>query len=158
MNAVCILTYDGTYWRWADYDSGNTYDRTYTNAGKFTAGATGCNPYAIVCLDSAGKYSMLISAGSGTGTSKTINTAGKFSYPTTVLYYNANNTVAANTVVTSGYATYISFPNIDIRYSTNYGTTSNPAFTTFKPVYIECTLNGDGTWSPTEKAINNYCN
>ena len=153
MNAVCILTYDGTYWRWADYDSGNTYDRTYTNAGKFTAGATGCNPYAIVCLDSAGKYSMLISAGSGTGTSKTINTAGKFSYPSTVLYYNANNTVAANTVVTSGYATYISFPNIDIRYSTNYGTTSNPAFTTFKPVYIECTLNGDGTWSPTEKAI-----
>lgn len=153
MNAVCILTYDGTYWRWADYDSGNTYDRTYTNAGKFTAGATGCNPYAIVCLDAAGKYSMLISAGSGTGTSKTINTTGKFSYPTTVLYYNANNTVAANTVVSSGYATYISFPNIDIRYSTNYGTTSNPAFTTSKPVYIECTLNGDGTWSPTEKAI-----
>ena len=29
VGSVVILTYDGTYWVWADYDSGNNYDRTY---------------------------------------------------------------------------------------------------------------------------------
>lgn len=136
-----------------DYDSDNNYDRLYNANGRFYAGATGCSSYSLVCLDNTGKYSKLISSGTGTGNTKTVNTSGKFVFPSSVLYYAADNTVAANTLVTSTYVTYIAHPTVDMRYSTNYNTTSNPAFTTNSPAYIECNINSDGTWSPTEKAI-----
>ena len=132
-----------------DYDSGNTYDRLYTANGRFRTGSTGCFPYSLVCLDNTQSYSMLVTSNSGTGTNKAINTDGKFVYPASILYYAANNTVGAGTIVASTYNTYIAYPSLDIRYSSNHTVT----FTTNKPVYIECTLNGDGTWSPTSNSI-----
>ena len=130
-----------------DYDSGNTYERLYTG-GYFYAGSTGCNPYALVCMDNTGKFSMLISSGSGTGTSKTVNTTTKFTYPATMMYYAANNTAAAGARVTSASA-YIAYPGFDCRYSCNYTTT----FATHSATYIECTLNVDNTWTPTTNSI-----
>lgn len=132
-----------------DYDSDNTYDRLYTANGRFRTGSTGCFPYSLVCLDNTQSYSMLVTSNSGTGTNKAINTDGKFVYPASILYYAANNTVGAGTIVASTYNTYIAYPSLDIRYSSNHTVT----FTTNKPVYIECTLNGDGTWSPTSNSI-----
>lgn len=132
-----------------DYDSGNTICQIRTENGRFYAGSTGCKPYALVCLDKAGKYSMLVSSGSGTGTSKTINTAGKFKLNPVILYYSANNTTAANALVSSTYATFIAHQSVDTRYSHNYTT----AFTTNSPLYIECTIDEDGYWSPTTKCI-----
>lgn len=132
-----------------DYDSGNTVCQLRTENGRFYAGSTGCKPYSLVCLDKAGKYSMLVSSGSGTGTSKTINTAGKFKLDAVILYYSANNTTAANALVSSTYATYYAITAIDTRYSHNHTTT----FTTNSPVYIECTIDSDGYWSPTTKCI-----
>lgn len=132
-----------------DYDSGNTICQLRTENGRFYAGATGCNPYSLVCLDKDGKYSMLISSGSGTGTSKTINTAGKFKLNPVILYYSANNTTAANALVSSTYATFVAYQQIDTRYSHNYTTT----FTANSPLYIECTIDEDGYWSPTTKCI-----
>lgn len=132
-----------------DYDSGNTICQLRTENGRFYAGSTGCNPYSLVCLDKAGKYSMLVSSGSGTGTSKTINTAGKFKLNPVILYYSANNTTAANALVPSTYATFVAHQQIDTRYSHNYTTT----FTTNSPLYIECTIDEDGYWSPTTKCI-----
>ena len=131
-----------------DYDSGNTYDRIQNASGKFYAGSTGCSSYSLVCLDSTGKFSKLVSSGTGTGTSKTINTAGKFKLDAVIFFYNADNTVAANTLVSSA-ATYVKFPNLDTRYSHNYTTT----FATHSPLYIECTIDEDGYWSPTTKCI-----
>ena len=131
-----------------DYDSGNTYDRTYTANGRFYAGLTGCTQYSLVCLDSDGKFSMLVSSGSGTGTSKTINTTGKFKLNAVIFYYTGNAT-AANALAASTYGTYISYPNLDTRYSHNHSTT----FALNSPLYIECTIDDDGFWSPTEKCI-----
>lgn len=132
----------------SDYDSGNTYDRLWGNEARFYVGATGCNPYSLVCLDSAGKFSMLVSSGSGTGTSKTINTGGKFKLNAVILYYASNSSASANGLVPNA-SVYSAYPNADTRYSHNYTTT----FTTHSPLYIECTIDDDGYWSPTAKCI-----
>ena len=132
-----------------DYDSGNNYDRLYTANGRFRTGSTGCFPYSLVCLDNTQSYSMLVTSNSGTGTNKAINTDGKFVFPASILYYAGNNTTAAGALVSSTYATFLALSTVDVRYSSNHTTT----FTTHKPVYIECTLNGDGTWSPTSNSI-----
>ena len=132
-----------------DYDSGNTICQLRTENGRFYAGSTGCSPYSLVCLDKAGKYSMLVSSGSGTGTSKTINTAGKFKLDAVILYYNHNSTAAANAIVPNTYQTFYAYHALDTRYSHNHTTT----FTTNSPLYIECTIDSDGYWSPTTKCI-----
>ncbi len=132
-----------------DYDSGNTVSQIRHENGRFRIGSTGCNPYSLVCLDKNGTFSMLISSGSGTGTSKTINTNGKFKLDPVILWYSANNTTAANTIVTSTYATFSAYQAVDTRYSHNHTTT----FTTNAPLYIECTIDDDGFWSPTTKCI-----
>lgn len=132
-----------------DYDSGNNYDRLYNSAGRFRTGTTGCYPYSLVCLDNTQGYSTLVTSNPGTGTNKNVNTEGKFVFPASILYYAGNNTTAAGALVSSTYATFLAMPNVDVRYSSNHTTT----FTTHKPVYIECTLNGDGTWSPTSNSI-----
>ena len=132
-----------------DYDSGNNYDRLYNGNGRFRTGSTGCYPYSLVCLDNTQGYSTLVTSNPGTGTNKNVNTDGKFVFPASILYYAANNTTAAGALVSSTYATYLALSAVDVRYSSNHKTT----FTTHKPVYIECTLNGDGTWSPTSNSI-----
>ena len=132
-----------------DYDSGNNYDRLYTANGRFRTGSTGCYPYSLVCLDNTQGYSTLVTSNPGTGTNKNINTDGKFVFPASILYYAGNNTTAAGALVSSTYSTFLALPSVDVRYSSNHTTT----FTTHKPVYIECTLNGDGTWSPTSNSI-----
>lgn len=132
-----------------DYDSGNNYDRLYTANGRFRTGSTGCYPYSLVCLDNTQGYSTLVTSNPGTGTNKNVNTSGKFVFPASILYYAGNNTTAAGALVSSTYSTFLALPSVDIRYSSNHTVT----FTTNKPVYIECTLNGDGTWSPTSNSI-----
>ena len=132
-----------------DYDSENNYDRLYTANGRFRTGTTGCYPYSLVCLDNTECYSTLVTNNPGTGTNKTVNTGGKFVFPASILYYAANNTTAAGALVSSTYSTYLAYPTVNVQYSSNHTAT----FTTNKPVYIECTLNGDGTWSPTSNSI-----
>lgn len=143
-----VTTTNGCWRVINDYDSGNTYERLYTG-GRFYAGETGCYPYSLIALDSTGRYSRFISSGSGTGTTKTINTTTKFAYPPNVMYYAANNTAAAGALVSS-YTAYEAFPGLDLRYSCNYVAAD---FETWKPVFIECTINSDGTWTPTSNSI-----
>lgn len=148
--ATARQNYTSGCWRVLnDYDSGNSVNQLRHENGRFYAGSTGCNPYAIVCLDKDNKFSMLTSSGSGTGTSKTINTSGKFKINPVILYYGANNTAAANARVFSTYATYNAITAIDTRYSHNHTTT----FAVDSPLYIECTIDEDGFWSPTTKCI-----
>lgn len=131
-----------------DYDSGNTVSQLRTENGRFRTGSTGVNPYTLVCLDKNGMFSMLTSSGSGTGTSKTINTAGKFKLDAVILWYNGTAT-AANTLAASTYSTFSVYHAVDTRYSHNHTTT----FTTNAPLYIECTIDADGFWSPTTTCI-----
>ena len=129
-----------------DYDSGNYYERLHHSNTRFYAGSTGCYPYSLVFLDNTGRYSMLVTSNPGNNTTnKGINTSGKFVYPAVSMYYNANNTANAGALVSSAQV-FTAYPSIDIRYSCNYVAAN---FTTHKAVYLECTLNGDGTWSPT---------
>lgn len=134
-----------------DYDSGNSYCYIRNENGRFYVGATGMNPYSLMCLDNSNKFSMLLAntTNAGIGTNKTINTNGKYKLPAVILYYSANNTTAANTVATSTYNTFQVHYAIDLRYSHNYTTT----FTANTPTYIECTIDSNGYWSPTTKCI-----
>lgn len=131
-----------------DYDSGNTVSLLRTENGRFRTGSTGVNPYTLVCLDKNGTYSMLTSSGSGTGTSKTINTSGKFKLDAVILWYNGTAT-GANTLAASTYNTFSVYHAVDTRYSHNHTAT----FTTNAPLYIECTIDDDGFWSPTTTCI-----
>lgn len=131
-----------------DYDSGNTVSQLRTENGRFRTGSTGVNPYTLVCLDKNGTYSMLTSSGSGTGTSKTINTSGKFKLDAVILWYNGTAT-GANTLAASTYNTFSVYHAVDTRYSHNHTAT----FTTNAPLYIECTIDDDGFWSPTTTCI-----
>lgn len=131
-----------------DYDSGNTVSQLRTENGRFRTGSTGVNPYTLVCLDKNGTFSMLTSSGSGTGTSKTINTSGKFKLDAVIFWYNGTAT-GANTLAASTYNTFSVYHAVDTRYSHNHTTT----FTTNAPLYIECTIDEDGFWSPTTKCI-----
>lgn len=131
-----------------DYDSGNTVSQLRTENGRFRTGSTGVNSYTLVCLDKNGTFSMLTSSGSGTGTSKTINTSGKFKLDAVIFWYNGTAT-GANTLAASTYNTFSVYHAVDTRYSHNHTTT----FTTNAPLYIECTIDEDGFWSPTTKCI-----
>lgn len=131
-----------------DYDSGNTVSQLRTENGRFRTGSTGVNSYTLVCLDKNGTFSMLTSSGSGTGTSKTINTSGKFKLDAVILWYNGTAT-GANTLAASTYNTFSVYHAVDTRYSHNHTAT----FTTNAPLYIECTIDEDGFWSPTTTCI-----
>ena len=141
---------DGCWRVLTDYDSGNYYERLHHSNSRFYAGDTGCYPYSLVFLDKTGRFSTLVTSNPGASTTnKAINTAGKFVYPATAMYYAKDNTASAGALVS--YATvYTAYPSVDIRYSCNYVAAN---FTTHKPIYVECTLNGDGTWSPTSNNI-----
>jgi len=131
-----------------DYDSGNNYERTYLYSVKYYAGSTGIKNKTLICLDKAGTFSMLTSAGSGQGSNKTINTDGKFKLDAVILFYIGNDT-AANALAASNSSGYVVYPSCDARYSYN----PSGAMVANKPLYIECTVDDDGFWSPTTKCI-----
>ena len=131
-----------------DYDSGNNYERTYLSSVKYYAGSTGIKNKTLICLDKSGTFSMLTSAGSGQGSDKTINTDGKFKLDAVILFYVGNDT-AANALAASNSSGYVVYPSCDARYSYN----PSGAMVANKPLYIECTVDDDGFWSPTTKCI-----
>lgn len=133
-----------------DYDSGNTVSQLRTENGRIYAGDTGIKPYSICALDAEGTWSTLITGNSTTGnvTTHTINTSGKYALPAEFVYYSANNTAAANALVSSTYNVFSAHQAVDIRYSHNYTTT----FTTNKVIWLECTIS-NGTWSPTTTCL-----
>lgn len=148
---VNIYIYDGTYWVWVSHGvDDNTVCQMREENGRVYAGTNGISPYTLIALDSDGKYQSLITtATTGTGTNKTINTSAKFKTLPVIKYYNANNSATNNNLVNNTYAIYSSYTSVDTRYSHNHTTT----FSTNKPLYIECTLDSNGYWSPTSVCI-----
>lgn len=141
-----------TQWDFASnghFPNTNNLDRIRLENGRVYAGTGGIMNYGLCCLDKDGRWQSLTTT-SGTGTTKTINTSAKFKDPAIILYYSANNAATNGNLVSSTYALYSAYPNLDLRYSTNTTTT---AFTGNSPIYIECTFDDNGFWSPTTNCI-----
>lgn len=138
VNSVIVLVYDGTNFMWSDYDSTDTSTlRLYYQ--RFKAGTNGIKQYSLILKDADGNWQSLTTT-SGTTATKTINTA-KFDLSDLChLYYASNNITSGNTT-TVGYI-YKVYSLADIRYSTNY--TSTSGMTADKMVYIVGTIDSEG--------------
>ena len=151
-NKINYYMYDGTYWVWINTGAldGNDLSQLRQENGRVYAGINGIAPYTLIALDKDGNYQSLITtATTGTGTNKTINTSAKFKLEPVIKYYAANNSATSGNLVTSTYALFSAHPTVDTRNSHNYTVT----FTGNKPLYIECTIDTDGYWSPTTVCI-----
>lgn len=151
-NRVNYYMYDGTYWVWMNQGllDGNDISQIRQENGRVYAGTNGIARYSIIALDKDGKYQSLITlAATGTGTSKTINTGAKFKLNPVLRWYNANNDATSGNLISNTYALYSVHASVDTRYSHNHTVT----FATNTPLYIECTIDSDGYWSPTTVCI-----
>ena len=151
-NRTNYYMYDGTYWVWMNMGvtDGNDISQIRQENGRVYAGTNGIARYSIIALDKDGKYQSLITlAATGTGTGKTINTGAKFKLNPILRWYNANNDATSGNLIANTYALYSVHASVDTRYSHNHTVT----FATNTPLYIECTIDSDGYWSPTTVCI-----
>lgn len=137
------------------YNSDN-YDRTLIQNTKFTAGSGGILARSIIAEDSEGKFqSLSISANSSQADNLQIgNTSAKFKLEPTIYYYTSAAAVSAGSQIRSTTVTYSTYSNIDITYFTTFET--RPQEYRNVSVYVECTIDEDGYWSPTESWL--ICN
>lgn len=145
-NRIYAMLYDGTYWQIiGDLDTNsNTYDRTSVQT-RIYAGAKGVFPYSLCALDTAQRMQAFTTTG-GTGTSKAFNSSEKFLYPPVIMYHSANSTIANGSVIANN-VLYEQYPSVNMQYNANVTTSS--AYSQYKPLYIECTFDTNGYWSPT---------
>lgn len=143
--SVVSCTYDGTNWIMNDWlGNDNNYDRTSMQM-RIYAGTNGVFPYSIVALDTNGRMQAMTTTG-GTGTDKVFNSNQKFRFPPYIMYHAENSTKTNGQVITNN-VLYEQMPAVDLRYSSNI--TSSAGFTQYWPLYIECTIDDNGFWSPT---------
>ena len=139
-NNIIILTYrkvmiNGTertgWWAHSQYNSDNYYSQmlAYTSV---TAGTNGIKNRSLIMEDSSGNRQSLTTT-SGTGTSKTKNTAG-FKLGNKIFYYSGTADLAANANANE----WLSYSSnlIDFRYSSN----CNKTLTGRKMVYLVGTV------------------
>lgn len=145
-NRIYAMLYDGTYWQIiGDLDTNsNTYDRTSMQT-RIYAGAKGVFPYSLCAMDTAQRMQAFTTTG-GTGTSKAFNSSEKFLYPPVIMYHSANSTIANGSVIANN-VLYEQYPSVNMQYNANVTTSS--AYSQYKPLYIECTFDSNGYWSPT---------
>jgi len=147
------VTVSGGVWQGIDYyDSGNTYDRTSMQT-RIYAGGVGVFRYSICAMNNAQRMEAFTTTGDANGsptTTKQFNTTAKFMYPPVIMYQSQNATYANGSVIGNNYL-YEQFANIDLRYSCNK--TSSSGFAQYKPVYLECVLNSDNTFSITTNGL-----
>lgn len=144
--AVVSFTYDGTAWIMNDHiddTNSNTYDRTSMQV-RIYAGGVGVFPYCLCAMNTDGRMEAFTTTG-GDGSSKTLNTTAKFLYPPVIMYHSANSTIASGSVIANN-VLYEQYPSANMNYSTNVPTAQ---YTQYKPLFMECVMNSDGTWSMT---------
>ena len=135
VGSIVVLVYDGTYWRWSNYDSTNTYQlRKYY--GSHLA-STAIYRYQILLTQKDNKLLPINTTSNSTATTKTLTTAS-FDPFGAIYFYNTTGTVSAGAAPTTSYL----YKQVlaDLRYSFNTGTT----LTANKPVYMVCELQSDG--------------
>ena len=145
------VTVTGGVWTGIDYyDSGNTYDRT-SQQTRIYAGGVGVFRYSICALNNNQRMESFTTTGDANGsptTTKTFNTTAKFMYPP-LLMYNSANAVYTNGSVIGNNVLYEQHPTVDMRYSCNKTSAAATGFEQYKPIFIECVLNDDNTFSIT---------
>lgn len=129
------------------YDS-NTYDRTYMQT-RIYAGGVGTFQYSLCAINNNQRMESFTTT-SGTGTSKAFNTTAKFLYPPVIMYHSSGSNISNGSVISVS-TLYEQYPSLDLRYSCNI--TSSAGFTKYKPVYLECIINSDNTFSPTSNGL-----
>ena len=149
-NRYTYFIYDGTnYQIVGDLDTNSdTYNRTRTDA-RIYAGTVGVFNYSLCAVDNNQRIQSFTTT-AGTGTSKAFNTSAHFLCPPVIFYHHKDGTVANGSAVENG-TLYEQYPSTDIRYSCNK--TSSAGFTAYKPLYVECDINDDGTWSITSNGL-----
>ena len=147
------VTVSGGVWQCIDYyDSGNTYDRTSIQT-RIYAGGVGVFRYSLCAMNNNQRMESFTTTGDANGsptTTKQFNTTAKFMYPPVIMYQSQNAAYTDGQVIGNNYL-YEQFPNIDARYSCNI--TTSAGFTQYKPVYLECNLNSDNTFSITANGL-----
>ena len=128
------------YGEWDGFNNGlretgddNNYDRLVSQSARVYAGTNKIYPYTIIMEDSSGKWQSIVMSNT-VAMSKSKNATGF--RPERMFYYHSGSTVSSSAQVATT-TLYQAMNNVDIRYSTNCGTT----LTTFKPVYLVGTLN-----------------
>ena len=153
-NRIYLFLFDGTYWQIVgDINTNdNTYDRTYIQMRIYASGV-GVFPYSLCAATASGTNSVRMeafTATGGNGTSKAFNTSARFAYPPMIFYHSANSTIAAGSVIANG-ALYEQYPSVNLTYSCNI--TTSAGFAQYKPVFLECAMNDDHTWSITSTGL-----
>ena len=115
-------------------------DRNTTNALYYSnyyrsSGTNGVYGYSLIMKDASGDYQSIITS-YGTGTTKSVNTAG-FRFDGEILYHSPSSSRTSGTVFAD--SAYPIYGYIDFRYSSNCGTT----LTTQKPLYLVGTFGTD---------------
>ena len=147
-NRYTYFIYDGTNYQIVSDFNSDTYDRT-SHQTRIYAGTIGVFNYSLCAMDNNQRMQSFTTT-SGTGTAKTFNTSASFMYPPVIMYNAANSTYANGTAIANN-VLYEQYPSVDLRYSCNV--TSTAGFTQYKPVYLECTINSDGTFKLTTTGL-----
>ena len=147
-NRYTYFIYDGTNYQIVSDFNSDTYDRT-SQQTRIYAGTIGVFNYSLCAMDNNQRMQSFTTT-SGTGTAKTFNTSASFMYPPVIMYNAANSTYADGTAIANN-VLYEQYPSVDLRYSCNV--TSTAGFTQYKPVYLECTINSDGTFKLTTTGL-----
>lgn len=137
VNTVVLLVYDGTYWRWADYDS-NTTNLLAHGYIDYKLKTTLYRYQLVFTVDE--QYLVPANAVSNnTGTTKTLTTEA-FDPFGEIYYYNSTTTISSTTAVQTSSAFYSHYTSLNLAYSFNTGST----LVAGKSVYLVCEPQGEG--------------
>lgn len=146
-NIPAFWLFDGTSWVFLGHglDKDTTYtalSQTYSNAKlKAGTGSYSISRYSLIAEKPNGTWEKITNTGSdySTATNKTVNTSGFVLGQ--IKYYSATANVASGVNVGMN-TVYEKVNEIDMRYSTNCGTT--PGWTDGKYIYLVGTVGADG--------------
>jgi len=136
IGTVVILVYDGTYWVWADYDGGTTYE-TYTSA-KQLVGAQTITRYKFCIEGSDGKIYQLTD-GDVTTTTKTI-LAVDLKIGGGIYWNRLGSSLSANAITQY----YLSIAQNNTESARTYNATSG--FTQGLPIYLVGIMQANGSF------------
>lgn len=135
VGTVVILTYDGTYWVWADYDATEDYNMRWQNS--IIAGQS-ITRYKMLMEGIDGKFYPLFIGDNTTVDGKTISTQ-QFKINGVILWYLYTTTISADGTFTNIYSEYYTSGDAVQR---NFNKQSGWA--PYKAVYLKGTINSYG--------------
>lgn len=139
---IVLLTYNGTNWVWADYDSDDVY--TLRNSYQDISGVDPIYSYKIVMQGSDGALYPLTKE-TGTGLTKTVSNRN-FLIGGKIYGYVTSATIAANTLTRYYMAESVSQDGL-------YTFNSSSGFVAGKPIYIVGVVQSDGTFMLNNQGV-----